>query len=285
MRWTNYHGHCEYCDGKGRIEDYVIKAIELKMATIGISSHAPVPFETNWTMPIGNLPGYLQEVAFLKDKYKDEIEVLRSLEVDYIPDTISPKASFIDESSLDYVVGSIHFVDQFEDGQHWAIDGSFAEFEKGLNEIFNGDIKAVVKRYFELEREMILHACPDIVGHMDKIKMHNKTKLLFDEKAQWYVDEVHKTLELIAEKGAVVEINTKAFKRNGLLFPGREHFDTLKKLNIPITINSDAHHPDKLINGFNEVAEMLLEQSIDQLHEFHEGKWVPVAFEKEGIVI
>ncbi|TAJ14760.1 histidinol-phosphatase HisJ family protein [Marinilabiliaceae bacterium JC017] len=285
MRWTNYHGHCEYCDGKGRIEDYVIKAIELKMATIGISSHAPVPFETNWTMPEGNLPGYLQEVAFLKDKYKGEIEVLRSLEVDYIPDTISPKASFIDESSLDYVVGSIHFVDQFEDGQHWAIDGSFAEFEKGLNEIFKGDIKAVVKRYFELEREMIQHACPDIVGHMDKIKMHNKTKFLFDEKAQWYVDEVQKTLELIAEKGAVVEINTKAFKRNGLIFPGPEHFNTLKKLNIPITINSDCHHPDKLINGFEEVAEMLLEQGIDQLHEFHEGKWVPVAFEKEGIVI
>lgn len=285
MRWTNYHGHCEYCDGKGRIEDYVTKALELNMAAIGISSHAPVPFTTDWNMPGDKLQSYLQEVADLKEKYKGQIRVLKALEVDFIPNILSPAHELITSSELDYTVGSVHFVDQLKDGTRWAIDGPADEFQLGLKEIFKDDIKQAVLRFYALTREMIRTAKPDIIGHMDKIKMHNKTFNLFDENEQWYKDEVRKTLELLAEEGVIVEINTKAFFRTGLLFPGPEHFSLLKELNIPVTINSDAHHPDKLINGFEEVAHMLKEAGIHQLHEFIDGNWQAVEFEKEGILI
>jgi len=285
MRWTNYHGHCAYCDGRGSIEDYVIKAVALNMAAIGISSHAPVPFTTDWTMPGDKLQAYLQEVDDLKEKYKDQILILKSLEVDFIPGIRTPVDTLIIDSQLDYTVGSVHFVDQMADGTRWAIDGPADEFQKGLQEIFNGDMKQAVLRYFELTREMIRTAQPDIIGHMDKIKMHNKTFGLFDENEAWYRDEVRQTMELLARQGVIVEINTKAFYRTGLLFPGPEHFSLLEELNIPVTINSDAHDPDKLTNGFEEVAQMLKTAGIHQLHEFVDGKWEAVAFEREGILM
>ncbi|MBS2212309.1 histidinol-phosphatase [Carboxylicivirga mesophila] len=276
MGWTNYHGHCDYCDGQGRIEDYILKAIELKMDAIGISSHAPVPFWTDWNMRAENLPAYLNEVEELKAKYEGRIAVYKSLEVDYIPHLISAKHDLITNAELDYVVGSVHFIGQMNDGTHWAVDAPVEEFKQGLQESFDGDIKQAAIRYYELQREMIERTAPDIIGHMDKIKMHNVRLNLFDENEQWYVNEVHKTLELIKEKGVIVEINTKAYFRDGHLFPGPEHFAKIKELNIPITINSDAHHSDKLVNGFDEVAQLLLEAGFSHTTELIDGSWQAV---------
>ncbi|MCU4158046.1 histidinol-phosphatase [Carboxylicivirga sp. A043] len=277
MGWTNYHGHCDYCDGQGKIEDYIQKAIELKMDAIGISSHAPVPFPTDWTMPAYKLEDYLKELEGLKEKYKGQINVYKALEVDYIPGLASPKHEKIVDANLDYTVGSVHYIGQMNDGTHWAVDAPADEFKKGLIETFKGDIKRAACKYYELQREMLEQATPDIIGHMDKIKMHNLTFNLFNESDKWYVDEVHKTLELVKKKGVIVEINTKAYYRDGHLFPGPEHFDKIKELDIPITINSDAHHPDKLTNAFEEVEAMLLKAGFTHFVELVDGQWCEVA--------
>ena len=276
MRWRNYHGHCNYCDGRGTIEEFVLKAIELDMAAIGISSHAPVPFETAWTMPGDKLEDYIKEIKFLKEKYKDDIDVLMSLEVDYIPGVADPGSSLVKSCGLDYVIGSIHFMGLLNDGVYWAIDGAFSELERGLNEVYNGDSKKVVQEYYRLQREMIHNSAPDIIGHMDKIKMHNKKNLLFDESATWYRDELRHTFEVIKEYGTIVEINTKALFRSDMLFPGQDCFMWLKEMDIPVTINSDAHQPDLLLVGFEEVSTMLKEAGIKYLHEFIGGGWKPV---------
>ncbi len=284
-RWTNYHGHSKYCDGHGEIEDYVLKAIELNMAAIGISSHAPVPFPTVWTMPEDKLESYLGEIDKLKVKYESQISVLKSLEVDYIPNLCSPHHPLITSSNLDYIIGSVHFVGFFEDGKHWEIDGPAPDFKKGLDEIYGGDIKKVAKLYFQYQNEMLENFTPDILGHMDKIKMHNKEFLLFDESSKWYTDLVKETLSLAKEKEVVVEINTKAFERANHLFPGPEYFSFIRENNIPITINSDAHMTKFLTLGFVEVAELLLNNGITQLHEFIDGEWQGFDFTRQGILI
>ncbi|NPA37901.1 MAG: histidinol-phosphatase [Chlorobi bacterium] len=277
MRWRNYHGHCDYCDGRASMEDFIKAAIEFDMAAIGISSHAPVPFDTSWTMPGDKLDDYLNELKLLKRKYSDKIEVLSSLEADYIPGITGPGSERIKSLGLDYVIGSVHFMGQLQNGEYWAIDGSLEEFRKGLDEIFNGDIKSTVREYYRLQREMIEVSAPDIIGHMDKIKMHNHKFGFFDDNEKWYREEIEHTLEVIKENGVIVEINTKALNRNGMLFPGRKYFKRLSELDIPVTINSDAHDPFTLTNGFVETLEMLKDAGFSHLTEFVDGKWVPVA--------
>ncbi|WP_430809944.1 MULTISPECIES: histidinol-phosphatase [unclassified Carboxylicivirga] len=283
MGWTNYHGHCEYCDGQGKIEDYITTAIDLKMHALGISSHAPLPFPTDWNMPGYRLSSYLKEVDYLREKYSEEITVYKSLEVDYIPGLASPSSKMVQDAKLDYTVGSVHFVGQLHNGDYWSVDAPVNEFEQGLEETFVGDIKAAVCRYYALQREMLQEGTPDIIGHMDKVKMHNKALHLFDEQAAWYIDEVHKTLELAKEKNVIVEINTKAYYRDGQLFPGPEHFAAIKAMDIPITINSDAHRANKLDNAFADVATLLLEAGFTHLRELIDGQWCDVAFSTEGI--
>ncbi|GAF03688.1 histidinol-phosphatase [Saccharicrinis fermentans] len=284
MGWTNYHGHCNYCDGNGQIEAYIQQAIKYKMKAIGISSHAPVPFECFWTMKANELGNYLNEIAKLKFKYQSEINVLTGLEIDYIPHITGPDADFLKSINLDYKIGSIHFVDHFDNGTPWAVDGSFYDFKDGLDKIFKGDVKALVQRFFQLSREMIRTQHFDIIGHFDKIKMHNVTAPQFDENDDWYLKEIDDTLNCIAQKNIIVEINTKSYERNGLLFPGVEIFPLLLEKGIPVTINSDAHYPEKLEVGYAFVAEALSAVGFKVLKEWVNGAWCDVEFNKQGLL-
>ncbi len=284
MIWTNYHGHCNYCDGHQNMEAYIIAAINNKMPVLGISSHAPVPFDCFWTMKKERLQSYNHELKVLQKKYDNQLTILRSLEVDYVPDVFGCSTEYIRDLNLDYIVASIHFIKQLNDGTYWAIDGSFEEFEQGLNEIFQGNIEAVVREFYRLNREMIQNQSFEIIGHLDKIKMHNAVKPLFDEKADWYISEVEQTLDVIARHNIIVEINTKSFKKNGLLFPGEEWFAKMKEKNISVTINSDAHYPEKLTEGFAEVTAMLKKAGYLTLKEYKDEKWQEIPFDENGLL-
>jgi histidinol-phosphatase (PHP family) len=285
--WANYHGHSFFCDGHEAPEAYIKKAIELGLKTLGISSHAPVPFDTDWNMPQHRLPEYLKMMSVLKQKYKKHINVLTSMEVDYIPGLAGPAHGQTVSSNLDYVIGSIHFVEKFPDNTHFSIDSSTENFIKGVREIFGGDVKKTVKRYFELQKEMLEKEPPHIIGHLDKIRMHNRKHFFFDEKASWYVNEVYETIALAAEKGIIVEINTKYFNSSGQTFPSRDHFKWMAEKRIPLTLSSDAHLPDKLLSGFVDVIEMLEQNGIKHLWHYHDNdngqKFSPRKFDRSGI--
>ncbi|ASB50554.1 histidinol-phosphatase [Alkalitalea saponilacus] len=283
MSWSNYHGHSFYCDGRKAPEEYIPAALEQGMKIIGFSCHAPVPFETGWTMPKDKLPQYLLDIEQLQSKNFNGLLVLKSLEVDYIPDIAGPLHPDILSAKLDYVVGSIHYVDQFPSGQHWSIDNSNEEFEQGIAEVFNGNVKSAVTRYFHLQMEMLRYQPPSIIGHMDKIRMHNVVKQHFNEDDDWYVELVRETMLMAKDKNVIVEINTKYFAKNGLLFPDHKHFKWMFENDIPVTINSDAHDPEKLTSGFSQVAKLLMEAGYTRLMEWKDGKFIPMPFNEKGI--
>ena len=89
---TNYHSHCLYCDGRANMEDFIRFAISEGFTSYGISSHAPLPFSTAWTMEWDRMDDYLSEFSRLKEKYADKIELAIGLEIDYL------------DGDLDYVV-------------------------------------------------------------------------------------------------------------------------------------------------------------------------------------
>ena len=81
---TNYHSHCLYCDGRANMEDFIRFAISEGFTSYGISSHAPLPFSTAWTMEWDRMEDYLSEFFRLKKKYADKIELAIGLEIDYL---------------------------------------------------------------------------------------------------------------------------------------------------------------------------------------------------------
>lgn len=280
--WSNFHTHNAYCDGKGVIQDYIRKAEELGMLSLGISSHAPLPFANKWCMKPANLDAYLNELRDLKKK--SPVDLYTSLEIDFIPGVISPN-DFRDK--LDYTVGSIHFVEQLPDGTRWEIDGTHAFFLEGYEKIFNNNIRDTLTRYYELTREMVATACPTVVGHLDKIKIQNVDEKLFSESDAWYQQEVKKTIDAIAASGAIIEVNTRGLyqKKSATTYPGSWILEYILQKAIPVTLSSDAHHPDDLVNQFSDTAILLQKIGFKTLTILHEGHWQPFPYNEHGIIV
>lgn len=273
MGLTNYHIHSDFCDGHAPMEEFVQAAVRKGLKAIAFSSHSPVPYHTGWNLPEHKMDDYLKEIRRLKEKYRGTIDIYASLEVDYIDGVQGPGDEKYRNLGLDFIMGSIHFLGNYDDGSPWQIDCPVPEFLKGFREIYGGDAKNLVRTYFETTRKMLRTSTPDILAHMDRVKMHNIVEHIFDESDEWYRDELRQTLEVVRENDVIVEINTKAVLRNGMIYPGKEYFKWIKELDIPIVMNSDAHRPELLTDGFEEVAAMLKEAGIKSKLEFVNGKW------------
>ena len=107
---TNYHSHCLYCDGRANMDDFIRFAISEGFTSYGISSHAPLPFSTAWTMEWDRMEDYLSEFSRLKKKYAGKIELAIGLEIDYLNEENNPSLPCFQKLPLDYRIGSVHML-------------------------------------------------------------------------------------------------------------------------------------------------------------------------------
>lgn len=277
--WSNFHTHSAYCDGKGRLKEYVDAAKIAGLKQLGFSSHAPLPFSTKWSMHPAALPRYLGEIETLK-KQHPEIEIYKGLEIDFVPALVSI-ADY--RSCLDYTIGSIHFVDSFE-GKHWEIDNTLTVFKEGLTRIFQNNIRKAINRYYELTRQMMAESAPDIVGHLDKIKIHNTAEPFFEESDDWYRLEIDRTLMAIRDRGSIVEVNTRGIykKRSPTTYPSPWILERIHDSRIPVMINSDAHHPDDLIREFPPAIALLKDIGFKNISILKAGIWKEMPLNEYG---
>jgi histidinol-phosphatase (PHP family) len=285
--WVNYHSHSFFCDGTEPPENYLKEAIRNQMPAYGFTAHAPVPFVTNWCLPDNRFTEYLQEINRLKEVYTSKIEVYRGLEIDFIPGLSGRDRHLNSQAELDYFIGSVHFVEKFNTGERWNIDTSFELFQRGLKEIFKNNIKKAVTSFWELSRQMIIEEKPDIVGHLDKIKMFNTTGRYFSEDEKWYREQVELTINEIKKRGCIIEINTRGYYRYNQpdLYPGEWIISRLIKEGIPIILSSDAHAPDEITKGMNYTAILLKKHGLKNLTALQNNEWQQFPFTDEGILI
>lgn len=262
MQLSNYHSHCTFCDGRSTPEDFVKFAISHGFRAYGFSSHSPLPFETFWNMSKDDMPEYLEEINRLKEKYASQLEIYTSLEIDYLDETYNPSIAYFQELPLDYRIGSIHFLplsEHLSEDNMVCIDGAFADYKDSVDRYFEGKISKLVTRYFDSTLKMIEAGGIDIVGHMDKIYMNGHKCEGFSFDADWYQKPFKAVLDLIAQKGLMVEVNTKNLIKKQQIFPRKEYLGLLKDMNIPVMVNSDCHYPDLVNDGRTEAFEILKE--------------------------
>lgn len=257
---SNFHTHSRFCDGKGEPREYVEYALSRGFNAIGFSSHAPVPFPNNFSVTDEEYLDYCNEVRRLKAEYEGRIEIHLGLEIDYIPGVLEDFRPLVEKGGLEYVIGSVHLLphpDNYETLRKgvddippylWFIDGPKQEsYDDGLNRIFHGDIRAGVKAFFHQNNAMIERNCPDIVGHVDKIVMHNHDRYFLPNEP-WFRDLLFETLRLISEKGIIAEINTRGIYkgRHYDFYPSRDAIRYMNQLGIPVIVSTDAHQPTDL---------------------------------------
>ena len=258
MQLFNLHTHSYFSDGKSTPEEVVLEAINQGMKVLGFSDHSPVPFENSFAIKNDEVQNYISTIKSLKEKYQDQIDIYCSMEMDFIPGIVKDFKKTKEELSLDYMIGSVHLVGN-DINKLWFIDGSKIEtYDEGLFNYYNGDIKKGVKTFFHQYNEMIETEEFDIVGHFDKIKMHNRDRY-FTENEKWYRDLLMETLTLIKEKSLIVEVNTRGIykKRSEDFYPSTWILPIMCEMNIPVVISSDSHKSEELTLCFKEAEDAL----------------------------
>ena len=272
---TNHHTHTLYSDGSSLPEEYILKAIEKKFGLIGFTEHSPLPFENTFSFKQENKEEYIALMKSLKHKYSSEISVYSGMEMDYIPGISENFGKVKSEYKLDYLIGSVHLVRPENSDELWFTDGpDYNTYDQGLNELFGGDIRKAVTTYFKQLNEMIETQHIDIIGHFDKIKMHNRDRF-FKEDESWYMDLVSETLDLIQDRDIIVEVNTRGIykQRSESTYPGLEILKLIKKLRIPVMVNSDAHQPHELGLAFEQGFAHLKEAGITEVVYYKGNGW------------
>ncbi len=276
MNWTNYHTHTDFCDGEGKPEKYVKAAIEQGISSLGFSGHAPVPFENKWSIKDDDeFRKYCDVVRALKKEYKEKINIHLGLEIDFIPGITHDFRHFAETGNLDYTIGSVHLVKSpYGKQELWFIDGPEEGYINGLKKIFDGDIRKAVESYYKQVCEMVISQRPDIVGHMDKVRMYNKGRF-FSEDEKWYKEILMQVVKVIDNNPCIVEVNTRGIytKKTDMPFPCIEILKHCFMRKIPVTLSSDAHKPEQLTNCFKETALLLKDMGFKEIYFLENGRW------------
>ena len=276
MQNFNLHTHSIYSDGKSQPREIVEEAVRQGLTTLGFSEHSPLPFDNNFSVKEANMPKYVAEIAQLKAEFKDKIDIYCGLEADYLTGVSEPFAVTKEKYHLDYLIGGVHLVGQSANPDEiWFIDGPKWEvYDEGLQKFFDGDIRRAVRRFFEQSNEMIENEPFDIIAHFDKIKMHNRERY-FREDELWYRKLALETLDLIREKGLVMEINTRGIykKRYNGFYPSPWLMEEACKMHIPAIISADAHHFSEITLEFATAEEALKKAGYRSVVNFKDGRW------------
>ncbi len=182
------------------------------------------------TRPLWSAPYHLQRCQHPLDAYVDAVleakrngmPVKLGLEVDYEPAREEETRQILAPYPWDYIVGSIHFIDQK------GIDGEPSLVEEvGVEEAW--------RRYYEMLGRAAASGLFDTLAHPDLVKMHGP-------EIPWDWSAVAESLE-----GVRVEVSSAGLhKPHGKLYPNAELLRQAKERGVEMTLASDAHIPQNV---------------------------------------
>src|SRR5699024_3102239 len=262
------HTHHKRCGhAAGNIRDYINEAIDQELDVVGISDHSPFFYsEENQLYPkiamgIKEFDNYVQEVLNLKKEYKDKIEVLLGIESDFFPGHVDIYKKYYSKYPFDYIIGSVHFVNNIN------------IFKKGRWDGLNKEQKVIVKEdYYNLIQQSARSGMFQIMGHIDAMKGY------YPEFSSIETDIVDQTLKVISNNNLAIEINTSGKTKDcGGWYPSNEILERALFYNVDITFGSDAHSPDRVGDDFNCVKQTLEEIGFKEWVFFKQKRKVVVS--------
>jgi len=188
---------------------------------------------------IGSIDQYLTGVRRMQ-KQGHPISV--GVEADFFPGGEAELKKLLDRYELDYVIGSVHFVDG------WGFDNP------DVQHMFEGkDLLALYRYGFDHVKQAARSGIFDIIAHLDNLKVFNyrpDETLLYD-----LYDGVAAALR---EANVATEINTGLAYRYPIkeMCPSPSFLERLHAHGVPITLSSDSHYPDDIGTMLDEAARL-----------------------------
>ncbi len=261
---TDYHNHLE----RGTLTlDYLkqftdnAKAKEIEH--FGISEHAYHFYQTKNILsnPWVNERRYYDMEDYVKlfqQAWDAHIDVKMSIEMDYTPGKHQEMAEFIKNYDFDYVIGSIHWIDDF------GID--LGEYR---HEWETRDLKETYTRYFDQVVTLAESNLFDIIGHIDLVKIFN----YIPNDEEFLFSQYERATTALANSKTCVEISTAGLRKHvGQLYPDPRLLQLCYKKGIPIVLSSDAHVPEDVGRDFDKAIELAKSVGYSSIMTFQKGE-------------
>lgn len=252
----NLHAHTQFCDGRDTMADIAGSAHAAGMACLAFTPHSPVPIDSPCNMDKNRVAEYFEESRRLHVIHTPDMEIMTSLEIDFLGHDWGPHIDYFQNLPLDFRLGSVHFVPN-QNGILLDCDGRYERFMRYLKEGYGGDLRYVVEKYFEQVLTMIERGGFDLLGHFDKIAGNAAMADPEIETYGWYESLVEDVISHVEGTDIVVEINTKAYDVKSRFFPSEIWWEKLLDAGIALAVDSDAHYADKVTAGRTEAFSIL----------------------------
>jgi histidinol-phosphatase (PHP family) len=261
MRFSNFHTHTTFSDGKNTAEEMLLSAIGRGFTALGFSDHSETQCDLSYCMKLADYPTYFATVNALKEKYADRIDVLLGLELDYYSEII--------REGLDYTIASVHYI--CAKGECHPIDHSREQQEHCIRVLCGGDPDEMAKRYYDILVSHVERCRPTFIGHFDVLTKFG----IFDNPSDRYLDIATEALDEVLKHCPVIEMNTGAIsrKKRDLPYPAEYLLRRILEKGGEITLSADSHAAETLDCFFPESVEILRRVGFDHT----------VYFDKNGI--
>jgi histidinol-phosphatase (PHP family) len=255
----DYHTHHVRCGhASGELEDYVKRGIEIGLVQLGLSDHMPLlhvdpaTYLPGMAMPMEELPRYVEECLHLKEKYRNSIDIRIGLEGDYIEGYESEIQSIIQAYPWDYVIGSVHFLGEWDISDFRQLDGWKER-----------DAFEVYRQYYDAVQKAARTGFYDYIGHIDVIKRFG----FKPDQDTWELEKA--ALDAVKECGMAIELNASGLRMPcEEMFPSRKILEYCYQQGIPLTIGSDAHQPERLAQYLDQAVILLREIGFNEIATF-----------------
>ena len=285
---TNYHTHCQFCDGRASAADMAAAAAAKGYSVLGFSSHGPLPFPSEGNMESSRLGEYKAEIRRVGREWEGRgLEVLLGLELEWVEGLASPRDEPYAGLDLDYSIGSVHYIDLPGSGR-FAVDYVAADFFEKLA-LFEGEDpgRAVYEDYYRNLGLLIEEGGFDILGHFDLARKNNDAAAsgegrLFDESSKAYLSAAFAAARLLRGKDIVVEINVGGISRGKVKtpYPSLPILRELKAEGVRITFSADAHAPEHLGVHIDTARELARAAGYDSVAVLSKGVWSEIGIEE-----
>jgi histidinol-phosphatase (PHP family) len=196
------------------------------------------------------------EIDRLRESNPD-LKIRAGIELDNDPIHSAAGRKWIEKhwDKLDFVLGSVHFLDRADQMFDSVPDGA-AQFE-GWN------IGAIYTDYFRRVREIAATGLVDCIAHLDLIKIHG-------HRPNAEIGSlVNDTIDFVRARDLAIELSTAGWRKPvNEAYPGDRIIELAIEKRIPFTTGSDAHSHAQLSDNFPRLAQRMASFGIQQVCVF-----------------
>lgn len=260
MTVADYHVHTDFSlDCKIPMEEQCRAAIKAGVSEIAFTEHVDHDKCDAESHELYDYEAYGAEVERCRELFDGQITILRAAEVDWNRTIADEVMAFVDRTSFDFIIGSVHNLNHKYIG--WTDPDEL------------GGPAAMYDQYYDEMLSLVQAGFPSVVGHLDLPRRYHDVSPL-EVDADHFEGRLREIFSVAARNGVGFEINTSGLVRGkGFSMPEPDVLAWFVEEggNI-VTVGSDSHRPEQIGGHIEATYERLKGVGIDWRMSFVAGR-------------